>query len=75
MMIPNLTIIVTVYVVMRLIALGLKQVPELERNLSTQVTMAVCCFFAIVVVLVCATNTLHSGSGLGAALDAISPSR
>jgi hypothetical protein len=72
-MIPNLTVIVTVYVVMRLIALALRQVPEMERKLSTQVTMAVCCLLAIVVVLVCATNTLRAGTGLGAALDAVSP--
>jgi hypothetical protein len=69
-MFPNLTIIITVYIVIRLVALGLQQVPELERKLSTQVTMAMCCFLAIVVVIVCATNTLRAGSGLSSALDA-----
>jgi hypothetical protein len=51
-MIANLTIIVTIYVVLRLIALALQQVPELERKLATQVTMAVCRVLAVVVVLV-----------------------
>jgi uncharacterized membrane protein len=72
-MIPNLTIIVTVYVVIRLAAIALRQVPEVERKLATQVGMAVCCVLAIVVVLVCATNTLRAGNGLGSALDAVSP--
>jgi hypothetical protein len=72
-MIPNLTIIVTVYVVIRLATIALRQVPEVERTLATQVAMAVCCALAIVVVLVCATNTLRAGSGLGSALDAERP--
>jgi hypothetical protein len=69
-MIANLTIIVAVYVIIRLATIALRQVPEVERHLTTQVTVAVFSLLAIVLVLLCTLDTLGVGLNLGSALDA-----
>jgi hypothetical protein len=69
-MIPNLTIIVAVYVVIRLAALVLRQFPAAERSAAARYPVAVLSALAIVLAVICTLDTIGVGLSIGSTIEA-----
>jgi hypothetical protein len=69
-MIPNLTIIVASYVIVRLIALVLRQFPLAERHIAARLLVVTLSVVALVLVTLCVLDTLGVGLGMGRSIDA-----
>jgi hypothetical protein len=69
-MIPNLTLIVAVYVVIRLVTKALRQFPAVEAHPTTRAAVAACSIAAVLLVVLCTLDTLGTGLSVGSAIDA-----
>jgi hypothetical protein len=60
-MIPNLTVIIAVYVTVRLITVALRQFPTVERMLGFRIAMTALSMLAIIVTVSLTAETIMSG--------------
>lgn len=60
-MIPNLALVVSAYIAVRLITIALRQFPEFEKKASARFGIAALAVFSLVVVVVVTADTIEKG--------------
>lgn len=68
-MIPNLTIIVAVYAILRLFTMALRQFPDIEKLQPVRFFVMFLAIGAIALVVLCALDTLGIGMSLGSSIE------
>lgn len=72
-MIPNLTLIVGVYVVIRLAMNALRQHPKLAERDATRGIVAAASVLGIILVTICTLDTIGVGLSVGSSIDSKRP--
>lgn len=73
-MIPNLTLIIGVYVFVRLATIALKQFPQIKLHRVTRIVTAACAAIAMALASICTLDTIGVGLSVGSTIDAKRPS-
>jgi hypothetical protein len=69
-MLPNLTLIIAVYVVVRLATIALRQFPRAEGHRAARAGVAVVSVLAVALVTLCTLDTIGTGLSIGTTIDA-----